>query len=154
MNEILDTYNIVAGAVTAALTMIFGPFWFIFAGYLVFNVLDWLTGWYKARKRHEESSDKGLQGIVKKAGYWIIILVAFMTAYIFTSMGNELLHVDLSFLAMIGWFTLACLTVNEVRSIIENLVECGYDVPYVLIKGLAVADKLINRENEEEDENE
>ena len=50
MNGILDTYNIVAGAVTAALTMIFGPFWFIFAGYLVFNVLDWLTGWYKARK--------------------------------------------------------------------------------------------------------
>ena len=153
MNKILDTYNAVVGAIISALTMIFGPYWIIFAGYLVTNILDWLTGWYKARKKRQESSYRGLQGIIKKVGYWVVILVAFMVSNIFVFMGNELLHIDLSFLTMIGWFTLACLFVNEVRSIIENLVECGCDVPYVLIKGLAVADKLINKENEEEDEN-
>ena len=65
-------------------------------------------------------------------------------------MGQDILHVDLNFLAMVGWFTLACLMVNEARSILENLVECGYNVPNVLIKGLAVTDKLINKDTEEE----
>ena len=51
---------------------------------------------------------------------------------------------------MIGWFTLACLIVNEVRSITENLVECGYNVPQVMINGLEIADKMINSESEVE----
>lgn len=51
---------------------------------------------------------------------------------------------DLSFLALLGWFTLGCLLINEVRSILENLVEYGLDVPYVLIKGLAVTERLLN----------
>ena len=51
---------------------------------------------------------------------------------------------------MVGWFTLACLMVNEARSILENLVECGYDVPAVLVDGLKVADKMLNKDSEEE----
>lgn len=42
--------------------------------------------------------------------------------------------------------------VNEVRSIIENLVELGYNVPLVLIKGLAVTEELINKTTELEEE--
>lgn len=53
---------------------------------------------------------------------------------------------------MIGWFTLAMLLVNEARSILENLVECGYNVPEFLIKGLAVAQKLLNKRIGTEDE--
>ena len=51
---------------------------------------------------------------------------------------------------LIGWFTLAGprWVFNEVRSIIENLVELGYNVPTVLIKGLAVTEKLINQATE------
>lgn len=44
---------------------------------------------------------------------------------------------------MIGWWVLAMLIVNEARSILENLVEMGYKVPEMLIKGLAVTEKLI-----------
>ncbi len=49
----------------------------------------------------------------------------------------------MGFLTFLGWFTLASLMVNEVRSILENLVECGYRVPDFLTKGLAVTEKLI-----------
>lgn len=45
---------------------------------------------------------------------------------------------------LFGWFTLASLLVNEIRSILENLVECGYSVPDFLIRGLAVTEKLIS----------
>lgn len=146
VNKVIDAYNLFVGAVITFLTAVFGTYWYIFAAYLFFNVMDWLTGWYKSRKLHTESSAVGLKGILKKLGYWVIIAVAFLVSVVFVRMGNDLLHVDLSFLMMVGWFTLACLLVNEVRSIIENLVECGYNVPQILIRGLAVTEKLINSE--------
>lgn len=152
MRNFFDTYNIVAGAVIALFTTIFGAYWYIFAAYMVLNIFDWLTGWYKSRRARQESSAVGLKGIVKKLGYWILIAVAFIVSTVFAKLGQDVLHVDLAFLNMIGWFTLACLMVNEVRSIIENLVELGYNVPLVLIKGLAVTEELINKTTELEEE--
>lgn len=133
------------------MTAVFGIYWYIFAAYFIFNVLDWLTGWYKSRRLKKESSRVGLKGALKKLGYWVIIAVAFLVSDIFVMLGRDILHVNLGFLMMVGWFTLACLMVNESRSILENLVECGYDVPEVLIKGLEVADEMINKESEEKE---
>ena len=152
MRNFFDTYNIVVGAVIALFTTIFGAYWYIFAAYMVLNIFDWLTGWYKPRRARQESSAVGLKGIVKKLGYWILIAAAFIVSTVFVKLGQDVLHVDLAFLNMIGWFTLACLMVNEVRSIIENLVELGYNVPLVLIKGLAVTEELINKTTELEEE--
>ena len=151
MKAFTDTYNIVAGALVAFMTTVFGIYWYIFAAYFIFNVFDWLTGWYKSRRLKKESSRVGLKGALKKLGYWVIIAVAFLVSDIFVMLGKDILHVNLGFLMMVGWFTLACLMVNEARSILENLVECGYDVPEVLIKGLEVADEMINKESEEKE---
>lgn len=143
MNRILDTYNSLVGAVVAILTMLFGAFWYVFVAYFFLNVADWGTGWYKARKLKKESSQIGLKGILKKLGYWIIIAVAFLISNVFIKLGNDIFKIDLNFLTMIGWFTLATLSVNEARSILENLVECGYAVPEFLSRGLAITEKLI-----------
>lgn len=142
--EIISGYNILVGMIVTILTALFGKFWYLFAAFLVFNIIDWLSGWSKARKLKIENSEKGLKGIVKKIWYWVLILVAFMISNIFMILGQELLNVDLGFLTLFGWFTLANLTVNEVRSILENIVEMGYKVPEFLIKGLAITEKLIN----------
>lgn len=146
----IDTYNAAVGAAVTLLTAIFGIYWYIFAAFLIFNIFDWITGWYKSRKLKQESSSVGLKGIVKKLGYWLIIALAFLVSYVFVHMGRDILKVDLDFLMMVGWFTLACLMVNEVRSILENLVECGYNVPSILVKGLAVTEKIINSDSEGE----
>lgn len=143
-----DKYNAIAGAIVATLSAIFGIYWYIFAAFFVLNVIDWLTGWYKANKKGEESSKVGLNGALKKLGYWAVIMVAFIISDVFTKLGSDVLNVNLSFLMMIGWFTLAMLLVNEARSILENLVECGYKVPDFLIKGLAVAQKMLNKHTE------
>ena len=142
--DFVDVYNVVVGAIVAVLSAIFGIYWYLFAGYLLLNVLDWLTGWYKARKKKQESSYRGVQGIIKKTGYWVIILVAFLVPALFIHLGQDLLNIKLDFLTLLGWFTLAALMVNEVRSILENLVECGYEVPDFLIRGLAITEKLIH----------
>ena len=39
-----------------------------------------------------------------------------------------------------------------IRSILENFVEAGYNVPKILIKGLEVADKVVNKDNISEGE--
>lgn len=139
----VDKYNAAVGAIVAVLTAVFGKYWYIFVVFLVFNIVDWITGWIKARKKKEESSRVGAIGAVKKFGYWAVLLVAFLIANVFVRFGRDMLHVDLSFLHLLGWWVLAMLIVNEARSILENLVELDIKVPNVLIRGLAVTEKLI-----------
>lgn len=140
----IDRYNTIAGSIIMILTMIFGTYWYVFAGYLLCNILDWLTGWCKSRKLGKENSRMGFRGILKKVGYWIIIAIAFLIPAVFIHLGKDLMGIDLGFLVLLGWFTLASLLVNEIRSILENLVECGYHVPEFLIRGLAVTERLIH----------
>lgn len=141
-----DKYNTLVGGLVTVFSALFGTFWYLFVLFLMFNIFDWLTGWYKAYKLKKESSKVGLVGLLKKLGYWVIIIVAFAIPLAFSALGTQI-GLDLSFLQLIGWFTLASLMVNEVRSILENLVECGYNVPAILVKGLAITDKLINSKN-------
>lgn len=145
-NVFVDKYNAIAGAIVAALTAVFGIYWYVFAAFFLFNVIDWLTGWYKSRKKKEESSKVGAIGAMKKVGYWAIVLVAFVIGDVFVKLGHDIFGLELTFLHMIGWFTLAMLMINEARSILENLVQLGYKVPQFLIKGLAVTEELINAE--------
>lgn len=147
--RVLDCYNTITGILVTILSAAFGTYWYIFAAFILFNIFDWLTGWYKSRKMKTESSAVGLKGILKKLGYWVIVAMAFLIANVFVQMGHDVLNMNLDFLMLIGWFTLACLMVNEARSILENLVECGYEVPMILIQGLAVTEKLLNQESEE-----
>ena len=147
--SVLDGYNTIVGVMIALLSAAFGTYWYIFAAFVVLNIFDWLTGWYKSRKHQTESSAVGLKGIIKKLGYWVIIAMAFLISNVFVQMGNDVLHMDLDFLMFVGWFTLACLMVNEARSVLENLVECGYEVPLILIQGLAVTEKLLNKDSED-----
>ena len=147
--NVLDGYNTIVGIIITLLSAMFGNYWYIFAAFVLLNVFDWLTGWYKSRKQKTESSAVGLRGIIKKLGYWVIIAMAFLISNVFVQMGSDVLNMNLDFLMFVGWFTLACLMVNETRSVLENLVECGYEVPSILIQGLAVTEKLLNKESEE-----
>ena len=153
LNAFTDKYNIVVGTVVAILSYIFGKNWYLFAGYLLLNVLDWITGWMKSRLAGVENSQKGLTGIIKKVGYWIMILLAFLMGTLFIKMG-DLIGIDLQVTTLLGWFVLASLTINEIRSILVNFVEAGYHPPKVLTKGLSVAYKLIDEVTETEEEEE
>lgn len=152
MQTITDSYNAFLGTIIAILTMVFGEHWFIFALFLLLNVADWLTGWMKSRINGVENSMAGWKGVLKKLGYWLMIIVAFAIAAGLIEIG-KVINIDLGITTLLGWFVLASLIVNEARSILENFVEAGYDVPAVLTKGLQVADQKLNgteKESEEE----
>ena len=146
--KVIDTYNAIVGAIVALLTYIFGEHWLLFALFLAFNIADWLTGWMKSRMAHKESSSVGWKGVLKKLGYWIMIAVAFGASAVFIEVG-VVLGINLQITTLLGWFVLASLLVNEIRSICENFVEAGFNVPQVLIKGLEVANKAINKDSED-----
>ena len=145
----MDTYNAIVGGIVAVLSFVFGEHWILFAIFLLFNVADWLTGWMKSRMAGKENSVKGWQGVLKKLGYWLMILVAFAASAVFIEIGNTL-GMNLGVTTLLGYFVLASLLVNELRSILENFVEAGYNVPTVLVKGLEVADKVVNQEEQEQ----
>lgn len=145
----MDAYNAIVGGIIAFFSFIFGEHWLLFAVFLLLNVIDWITGWMKSRIAKQENSVKGWQGVLKKIGYWLMIMVSFALSAIFIELGDTL-GIDLGVTTLLGWFVLASLLVNEARSIVENFVEAGFNVPAILINGLEVADKIINKENEEE----
>ncbi len=153
MNNIevfVDRYNMLMGTVIAILSYVLGEHWFLFVAFLGLNVLDWLTGWMKSRMTGRENSAKGWMGVMKKLGYWIMILSAFGIGAVFIEIG-EIIGIELGVTTMLGWFVLASLSINEIRSVLENFVEAGFSVPYVLIKGLEVADRAVNKEGEDDD---
>lgn len=145
--KVIDTYNAIVGSIVAVLSYIFGEHWILFALFLAFNLADWITGWMKSRITHKENSKAGWKGVLKKLGYWIMIAVAFGASAVFVEIGKTI-GVDLGITTLLGWFVLASLLVNEIRSICENFVEAGYNVPQILIRGLEVADKAINKESD------
>lgn len=152
--EVLDRPNIVIGGIVAALTMVFGEYWVLFAFFLLFNVADWVTGWMKSRMAGKENSVAGLLGIMKKVGYWLMVVLAFAIGHWLTAMCSVLgmdsiIPWDLG--GGLGFWVLAALTVNELRSILENFVEAGFDVPKILVAGLEVADKAFNKDGQLED---
>lgn len=146
----MDSYNAIVGSIVAVLSFVFGEHWILFAIFLLFNIADWLTGWMKSRIAGKENSMKGWQGVLKKLGYWLMILVAFAASAVFIEIGNTL-GMDLGITTLLGYFVLASLLVNELRSILENFVEAGYDVPKVLTTGLQVADEKLNGSDEKEE---
>lgn len=146
---IIDGYNVIVGTVVAVLSYILGEHWILFVAFLLLNVADWLTGWMKSRMAKKENSVKGWQGVLKKLGYWLMVMVAFGASAVFIEIGKAI-GVDLGITTLLGWFVLASLLVNEIRSICENFVEAGFHVPVILIKGLEVADKIVNKDSEKD----
>lgn len=158
VNAFCDKTNVIG----ALVVMILGDFvghWQVFALFLCLNVIDFFYGWLKARKTHTLSSEKGADGIMKKVTYWVVIGVAFGVAEVLVDFGQGA-GIQLDFLRLFGWFTLGVYILNEITSIVENLVVLGYDVPEIFVRGLnaarkavdAAGDKVIPKENDDKDD--
>lgn len=139
-----DKANLIGGALLAALTGIFGKNWPVFAFFLALNVVDFYYGRKKAKETNTLSSAVGAKGIGKKVSYWVMIMLAFGVSYIFVDLLGPAIGVNLSFLTLIGWFTVAVYILNELTSIVENMLVLGYNVPAILVKGLAAAKSAVD----------
>lgn len=142
-NPFIDRINIIFGTISGALAYLLGDHWVLFAGFLLLNIGDYVTGVMKAYLAGKENSTKGLKGVLKKVGYWIIVLLGFGMGAIFIEVG-EVLGINLGITSLLGWVVLGILILNEIRSILENLVEAGFNPPKILIQGLEIVNKAID----------
>lgn len=140
--KIFYKISTILSIIGTVITNVLGTHWFLFLGYLLLNIFDYITGTIKSKINKNESSNKGLKGIIKKVCYWILIAVSFLISYLLVEVGN-CININLEFVMLFGWFTLTCLFINEARSIIENLIEIGISVPKFLINGLEIYNKVI-----------
>lgn len=156
-NAFTDKANLIGGLAVMVLGDLVGH-WQVFALFLALNVVDFFYGWLKARKTGTLSSSKGANGVVKKVSYWVVIAIAFGVAEILVDFGLDA-GIQLGFLRLFGWFTLGVYTLNELTSIVENLLVLGYDVPEIFVRGLNAArraideagDKVIPKEKEDDE---
>lgn len=140
--NVFDKVNLIGGAIMAAFAAVLGQYWFLFLGLLICNIVDWVSGWMKSSMKGESCSRVGAIGAMKKVWYWVVIGIAFFIGFSFRRMGQTI-GVSLEFMNFVGWFVLANYLVNEIRSILENLVEMGVPVPAYLVKGLKVTAEKI-----------
>lgn len=139
----MNKCNVLLGGIIALLEYLLGAHWVLFVGFLLLNIADYITGCLKSRLNGKSSSVKGAKGALKKLGYWLMIMVAFGMNVIFEEVGKTI-GVNLGVTSLIGWFVLATLIINEIRSIVENFIEAGYNIPQSIAKGLEVANKAID----------
>lgn len=160
MNEILSTVKtalqtpsteeLSVSAAFTAVAAVFGQVPVILLLFVAAVFIDYLTGYIKAKYFLKEwNSKNGLQGIIKKLMYFVMIGTAFLIGYGIREMG-ETIGIDLDFALLIGWYTTAVMLINEFTSILENLYVIMPDkVPLWLVKTLKVADeKLDNKIND------
>ena len=128
-----DKANLLGAVVVAVMTGVFGAHWQVFALFAALNVIDFFYGWLKGKQTGTINSAKGAVGIMKKVSYWVVIAMAFGVAQVLIDFGTEI-DAQLGFLHLIGWFTLGVYILNELTSIVENLVVLGYEVPEIFVR--------------------
>lgn len=154
MQNIENKLNNFISFIIGILSIFFGDFWFLFVFLFILNIIDNITGLLKARYLGIISSRRASFGIVKKVLMWLLILISFGIGTVFYKIG-KIIDINLSITLFIGWFVLAHCIINEVISILENMVTLDKEhlVPNWLIKGLEVANKLINKKISDKIEN-
>lgn len=109
--------TLATAGVGTILYFLFGEFDIALQCLLVFIVLDYISGLIKAIINRELSSKIGLQGILKKVGFLIIVAVGVLVDRITGGSGTVRSLVIYYFVA------------NEGLSIIENLGQAGLPIP-------------------------
>lgn len=97
------------------------------------NILDYYTGLCASGYRAEKiSSYKGIRGIIKKVCMWMLIVVGavidVLIQYTATNIG-----ISLQIPFIVATIVAVWLIVNEIISILENMIDIGVDMPPFLL---------------------
>ena len=129
--------NVVKGAVAVAvggLTACLGDLAIPIYVLVACNVIDYATGLMSAKARGEQiSSYKGIQGIAKKIGQWLLVLVGWLLDVLIAYAVHHI-SADLSVPVIVAIIVAVWLGFNEVISILENLGDMGVPMPPFLMK--------------------
>lgn len=97
------------------------------------NLIDYITGLFASPFRQEKiSSYKGIKGIIKKVCMWLLVVIGvFMDTLIQYAIDTAGIDIKISF--VVATTVAIWLVVNEIISILENLVDIGVKIPPFLM---------------------
>ena len=97
------------------------------------NIIDYVTGIWAAGYRTENvSSYKGIRGIIKKVCMWLLVLIgAWIDVLINYAIGYAGIEFELPF--VVATIVAIWLVVNEIISILENMLDIGVRMPPFLL---------------------
>ena len=126
----------VKAAFVAAFSMIFGWLGILAVPVLILaglNFTDYITGILASKRRNElVTSDKGLWGIVKKIGMWILVGLGWAMDVLINYAGQYVgLSIKLPF--VVATIVAVWLICNEIISILKNLLDIGVAMPPFLM---------------------
>lgn len=97
------------------------------------NVLDYFTGLCASKYRDETiSSYKGIRGIIKKVCMWMLIVVGSVIDTLL-NYAVQSISPDFRLPFIVATVVAVWLIVNEIISILENMVDIGVDMPPFLM---------------------
>ncbi len=132
--EYKNILNFISAAIGTTLTYLLGGWDNGIRILALFITIDYITGFMKSIYIGNLSSEIGWRGLIKKAGIFIVIILAHQLDTI--TMANNPI-----FRTMASYFYIA----NEGISITENIVELGLPIP----SGIKKALKKLKENNEE-----
>ncbi|MCC2820638.1 phage holin family protein [Lachnoclostridium pacaense] len=126
----------VKASFVAAFSVIFGWLGILAVPVLILaglNFTDYITGILASKRRNERvTSDKGLWGIVKKVGMWILVGLGWAMDVLINYAGQYVgLSIKLPF--VVATIVAVWLICNEIISILENLLDIGVAMPPFLM---------------------
>ena len=97
------------------------------------NLIDYITGLIASKFRNEQvSSYKGMRGIIKKVCMWLLVVVgAVVDELIKYAVSTVGLSIQIPFI--VATLVAVWIVVNEVISILENMIDIGVDLPPFLM---------------------
>ncbi len=107
------------------------------------NVIDYITGIWAAGYRTENvNSYKGIRGIIKKVCMWLLVVVGAWVD-ILVNYAVECAGVETSFPFVVATVVAVWLVVNEIISILENMIDIGVRMPPFLLPAVKYIKKQV-----------
>ena len=126
----------VKAAFVAAFSMIFGWLGILAVPVLILaglNFTDYITGILASKRRNElVTSDKGLWGIVKKIGMWILVGIGWAMD-VLINYASQYVGLSIKLPFVVATIVAVWLICNEIISILENLLDIGVAMPPFLM---------------------
>lgn len=118
------------------------------------NVIDYITGLLAVPYRTETvSSYKGIRGIIKKVCQWLLVLVGAWID-ILLNYAIDCAGIDFTLPFVVATIVAVWLVVNEIISILENMLDIGVHMPPFLLPVVKYIRKQVEEKAKIADEKE
>lgn len=97
------------------------------------NLIDYITGLFASKRRKEQiNSYKSIWGIIKKVCMWILVVIGAVVD-VLIQYATQTMGFNIQIPFIVATLVAVWIVVNEIISILENLVDIGIDLPPFLM---------------------